>query len=66
MSRLYLCDQCEDTDTDPMTFALRQICDETDDNGDTVTLYLHLCSATCLANYAMSLTLDFPDDQGAP
>jgi hypothetical protein len=63
MSRPYMCDQCEGTQTEPMSFALQQITDDLDDDGNPETVELHLCSAQCLSNYAMGLTLDFETDE---
>lgn len=62
MPVLYQCDQCEYTQPDPLSFRLEQITDETDDDGDPIIMVFYLCSAQCLSNLAMGLTLDFEGD----
>lgn len=59
---LYQCDQCSDMSPAPMLFEVTQITDETGDDGTPVTVVLHLCDAKCLSDYAMGLSLDYPDD----
>lgn len=63
MSRFYICDECETESVDNFAFELTQICDELDEDGDQEIVILHLCSAACLVNYAMTLVIDFPDEQ---
>lgn len=58
--KAYICDQCGDTQ-ESVPFELCQSTDEEDEDGDQITLLLHLCSTECLANYAMSLSLLFSD-----
>jgi hypothetical protein len=45
-----------------LTFRVRQAVDELDDDGDPVVVVLDICSAGCLSDFAMGLTLDFPED----
>ena len=59
-----MCDECQYTQPEPLPFAVKQITDETDDDGYTIVLTLHLCSAACLCNFAMGLTLDYPEPEG--
>ncbi len=61
MSRVFICDQC-DTRQDMATFEVCQLTDELDEDGDQITVLLHLCSAQCLADFAMGMTLDFPEE----
>ena len=59
---LFVCDQlCGYQQETPLAFTVLQYTDEEED-GAQVTVELHLCSAQCLSNYAMGLTLDFEND----
>lgn len=62
MAHLYVCDQCGYSQPSSLSFEVVQYVDEEDDTGTQVTVELHLCSAQCLSNYAMGLTLDFEND----
>lgn len=62
--RLWKCDECGHIQESPLPFAVKQITDETDDDDFPIVVALHLCSAGCLCNFAMGLTLDYPDDGG--
>jgi len=46
-------------------FELCQALDEYDEDGDQISITLHLCSTTCLTGYAMGLSLDFPEGDTA-
>jgi hypothetical protein len=63
MSHLYVCDQlCGYQQETPLAFQVVQRTDDLDDDGNPELVELHLCSAQCLSNYAMGLTLDFETD----
>ena len=61
MSRVFQCDQCSAVQ-ELATFEVLQLTDELDEDGDQMTVLLHLCSPTCLADFAMAMTLDFPEE----
>lgn len=56
------CDQCGYQQETPLPFEVTQITDDTDDDGIALVEVLHLCSAQCLSDFAMGLSLDFPDE----
>ena len=45
----------------PLPFTVAQITREENDDGDVLEVTLHLCSAQCLSDFAMGLSLDFPE-----
>lgn len=62
MSIPFHCDACDYRQASALPFEVIQITDETDDDGDQVIEVLHLCSAQCLSDFAMGLSLDFPEE----
>jgi DsbC/DsbD-like thiol-disulfide interchange protein len=62
VATLHRCDQCGYSQETSLPFDVRQATAELDDNDETVTVTYDLCSAQCLADLAMGLSLDFPDD----
>ena len=62
MAVVHQCDQCNYQQPTPLPFTVTQITDELDDDGEPVTITLDLCTAQCLSDLAMGLSLDFPDD----
>ena len=65
MSRLHRCDQCAYSQETDLPFELAQQTQELDDDGNPTVVTYDLCSAQCLADLAMGLSLDYPDDEGA-
>lgn len=63
MARLFACDQCGYQQETPLPFEVVQHIDELDDDGEQMTETLDLCSAQCLSDFAMGLSLDFPDPE---
>lgn len=63
MPLAWICDQCGHQQEEWLPFKLYQVTDEFDDDDESIVLTLYLCSAKCLADYAMGLTLDFPDEE---
>lgn len=61
MAVVHQCDQCLYQQPDPLPFVVTQAVDELDDEGNQVVVTLDLCSAQCLSDFAMGLSLDFPD-----
>jgi len=62
VATLHRCDHCGYAQETDLPFDVRQITQELDDNDDPVTVTYDLCSAQCLADLAMGLSLDFPDE----
>ena len=62
MATLHRCDHCGYSQETALPFDVRQITQELDDNDDPVAVTYDLCSAQCLADLAMGLSLDFPDE----
>jgi len=64
MTTLFQCDagECLYQQETPLPFAVTQITRELDDNGEPITVAYDLCSAQCLSDLAMGLSLDFPDE----
>ena len=62
MSRCYLCDQCEYSQTGMLPYRLCQLTepDNEDDDYDTVTY--HFCSTECLDVFVMALPRDEPEE----
>lgn len=56
------CDQCGHVQDEQLPFEVEQRTDETDEDGETIVMVFHLCSAQCLSNLSMGLTLDFEAD----
>ena len=63
MTTLHRCDQCGYSQETDLPFDVRQVTAEVDDDDAPVTVTYDLCSAQCLADLAMGLSLDFPDDE---
>lgn len=61
--RPFVCDQCSYSQPTPLPFEVTQRLDEFDDDGNQLAQTLDLCSAQCLSDFAMGLSLDFPDEQ---
>ncbi len=59
--RAYVCDHCQAVN-ETTVFEVCQAIDEFDEDGDQITITLHLCSTACLTGYAMGLSLDFPEE----
>jgi hypothetical protein len=62
VATLHRCDQCGYSQETPLPFDVHQVTLELDFNDDPVTVTYDLCSAQCLADLAMGLSLDFPDE----
>ena len=62
MAVAYVCDQCAYQQETPLPFQVAQQTRDLDDEGDPVCLEFDLCSAQCLCDFAMGLSLDFPEE----
>jgi len=62
VSTLHRCDQCGYHQDTPLPFEVAQQTQDLDEDGDPITLIYDLCSAQCLSDFAMGLSLDFPDE----
>jgi hypothetical protein len=62
MSHLWVCDNCQYQQATALPYEVIQITDETDDDGTALVETLHLCSSQCLSDFAMGLSLDFPEE----
>ena len=61
MARPYVCDGCAYQQETPLPFQVTQRLDELDDDGAQVEVVFDMCSAQCLSDFAMGLSLDFPE-----
>ena len=62
MATLHRCDQCGYSQETDLPFEVRQITQELDDDEQPIGVAYDLCSAQCLADLAMGLSLDYPDE----
>lgn len=64
MSRIYLCDQCERTQSEMMPYRLNQLVDHEDDDADDdeyESVTYHFCSTSCLDLFVMAIPRDLED-----
>jgi len=65
VTTLHRCDGCGYAQETGLPFEVLQQTQEVDADDAPVTVTYDLCSAQCLADLAMGLSLDFPDEEDA-
>ena len=65
MTRLFACDAegCSYQQETPLPFQVTQRLDEEGEDGAQVEVVFDLCGGVCLTNFAMALSLDFPEGE---